>query len=124
MTIIRVEENGIEFFTDAATGESGLSVSGLALLCGADKSTISRLLTRCVESEEIGLEQWVSQDLNLLREASYVKDGGEVKILKAAFCADVIMYYAFKGNKIAQSSLRKFSEAGITVWIHRITGYV
>ena len=44
ITVLRTERNGVEFFTIAATGESGMSQSGLARACGKDQSTISRLI--------------------------------------------------------------------------------
>jgi hypothetical protein len=42
-SIIKSEENGIEFYTIAAMGESGMSQSGLAILCGVHQSTVSKL---------------------------------------------------------------------------------
>jgi hypothetical protein len=41
--IIRSEENGIEFYTIAATGESGMSQSGLAILAGVSRQSIIKL---------------------------------------------------------------------------------
>ncbi|NKB17286.1 MAG: hypothetical protein HC770_02850, partial [Pseudanabaena sp. CRU_2_10] len=44
MNITRVERDGVEFFTINATGESGMSESGLARLCGVTQQAISKLL--------------------------------------------------------------------------------
>lgn len=44
IAVLRTERDGVEFFTIAATGESGMSQSGLARACGKDQSTISRLI--------------------------------------------------------------------------------
>jgi ribosome-binding protein aMBF1 (putative translation factor) len=41
--VMRAEQNGVEFYTVEATGESGMSQSGLAALVGVDQSTISKL---------------------------------------------------------------------------------
>ncbi|NKB16929.1 MAG: hypothetical protein HC770_00405 [Pseudanabaena sp. CRU_2_10] len=44
MNITRVERDGVEFFTINATGESGMSESGLARLCGVTHQAINKLL--------------------------------------------------------------------------------
>ena len=48
MNITRVERNGVEFFTIDATGESGMSESGLARLCGVAPQTVNELLQNWV----------------------------------------------------------------------------
>jgi hypothetical protein len=48
MNITRVERDGVEFFTIDATGESGMSESGLARLCGVAQQSINRLLHKSV----------------------------------------------------------------------------
>lgn len=57
---LRVENNGIEFFTNKATGESGMSQSGLAIACGIsqqamsklDKSLITKSISEVLEGSE------------------------------------------------------------------------
>jgi hypothetical protein len=44
MSFTRVEQNGVEFYTLDATGESGMSIRGLARLCLVNDKTISQLL--------------------------------------------------------------------------------
>jgi hypothetical protein len=44
--ILRVERDGVEFFVDTKTGDTGISISGLARLCGVSQSNITRLLQR------------------------------------------------------------------------------
>jgi hypothetical protein len=44
--ILRIERDGIEFFVNTKTGQTGISISGLARLCGVNHSTIIRLLKR------------------------------------------------------------------------------
>ena len=46
LEILRTEENGVEFFTVATTGESGMSQRGLARACGVVHSTIQKLEKR------------------------------------------------------------------------------
>ena len=146
MDILRHESNGIEFFTVQATGESGISYSGLAVLCGVNQSSITRLITKlegltsCVRPEEKDLESsnhngfnpmrnkgverlkaFIGKDLHL--EGAYKKKGGEVKILKAEFCAATIKHYALEGREIAELSMDKFMTLGINSWIQSITGW-
>ncbi len=120
--IIRTVENDIEFFTIKETGESGISITGLSLLCGISKSALSQLFSNLLsKTAPKRLKPWIGKDYNLL--SKYRKQGGFVKILRADFCADVIIHYAFLGNEIAQESLMKFTQAGINVWIQNITGW-
>jgi hypothetical protein len=99
--IIRTVENDVEFFTIAETGESGISVSGLALLCGVSKQAISKLINNLSTKEATkSLQDWADKDLNL--STTTRKQGGTVKIFRADFCASVIMHYAFSGNQTAQ----------------------
>jgi hypothetical protein len=44
--ILRVERDGVEFFVDTKTGDTGISISGLARLCGVSQVAITRLLQR------------------------------------------------------------------------------
>jgi hypothetical protein len=120
--IIRTVENDVEFFTVTETGESGISVSGLAVLCGVSKQAISKLINNLSTKEATkSLQTWNDKELNL--STTTRKQGGTVKIFRADFCADVIMHYAFSGNPTAQISLSKFTNTGITLWIQKMTGW-
>ena len=44
MNITRVERDGVEFFTIDETGESGMSESGLAILCGVSHQAVNKVL--------------------------------------------------------------------------------
>lgn len=46
ITVLRTEREGVEFFTIAATGESGMSQSGLARACGISKQSLSELVAK------------------------------------------------------------------------------
>jgi hypothetical protein len=46
MTMTRTVIDGVEFFVDIKTGEVGISISGLARLCGVKQSSITRLLQK------------------------------------------------------------------------------
>lgn len=118
--IIRAVEDGVEFFTVEATGESGMSYSGLANLSGVDKSTVGRLISDLLQAKTPKrLQPWIGKDLHLLHE--YTKRGGKVKILRSDFCAAVIKHYAFEGNEVAEYSLEKFADIGMRSWIQTIT---
>lgn len=127
MNIICQELDGVEFFTVESTGESGMSQSGLALLCGVSGSTVLRYeksLLRDGHSEEAKL--LLEQASTLLRQGSYSVNGKvtpNLKIYKSTFCAVVIQHYAMKGNKTAIFSLTKFASIGINTWIQSITGW-
>ena len=44
MTITRVIRDDVEFFTVDATGESGMSESGVARLCGVSSVAVNKML--------------------------------------------------------------------------------
>ena len=44
--VLRTERDGVEFFTIAATGESGMSQTGLARACGISKQSLSEFVTK------------------------------------------------------------------------------
>ena len=120
--IVRAVDDGIEFFTVLETGESGMSVSGLAKLCGVAQQAVSRLLkdlTTKAPSE--WLKDLVGKDLNLTQKAS--KRGAKVRVLRSEVCAAILEHYAFNGNKQAAFAMRKFNRMGVDAWIQSITGW-
>ena len=122
MSILRYELDGIEFFTVQATGESGISHSGLAILCGVSKQAIDKLVKNLPTSKlPKRLKAFIDKDLHLT--TNYHKKGGQVKILRADFCAATIKHYALEGREIAEHSMDKFMTLGINTWIQSITGW-
>lgn len=126
MEIIRKEESGIEFYTVALTGQSGMSQSGLAVLAGVDDSTLSRLAdTLLHKAPSDALEPFVGKSLTLLIDDPKI-DGrsvGNLKIYRSSYCAAVLKHYASRNNQTALFSLLKFAERGIDSWIQDITGW-
>lgn len=119
-----------EFYTIESTGESGMSQSGLAVLCGVSQQAISLLEnTLTSKAPSKWLEPLVGKDLTLTSsesEPGLTVDGepsGNLRIYKAAVCARIIQHYAFRGNEVAQYSLDQFTELGINQWIQCITGW-
>lgn len=122
MSILRYEENGIEFFTVQATGESGISHRGLAVLCGITHTAINKLVNN-LETKHYPKRLEAFREKSLHLETKHYKQGGKVKILRADFCAAVIKHYALEGREIAEHSMDKFMTLGINTWIQSITGW-
>jgi hypothetical protein len=129
MNITRVERDGVEFFTIDETGESGMSESGLANLCGVARSSLHQF----VSNSSLGWE--AEKELNprfrkvIGCKANYSKDfkpgqNSNIKILSATVCARTIEHYAFESkHKTAEAlfAYRKFAELSITAWIQEVT---
>ncbi len=121
--VIRIEKNGIEYFTVEATGESGLSITAIAILCGVSKQAISTLIKNLSTSAPSKwLEPFIGKELDL--SSNGVKRGGELKIIKAKVAAAIIRHYAIE-RKLEKAiiALSMFSDAGITLFIQRMTGW-
>lgn len=124
------ETSTTEFYTVEATGESGMSQSGLAVLCGVSRQAIIGLEETLVSrSPSRWLESLIGEDLTLV--SNEVDPGltvngrrvGNLRVYKASVCAKIIKHYAFQGNEVAQYSLDQFTELGINSWIQSITGW-
>lgn len=119
-----------EFYTVEETGESGMSQTGLAKLCGVSQQAVSNLeKTLTSRAPSKWLEPFVGKDLTLTSSAkdptltvNSVKSGN-ISIYRSTFCARVIQHYAFQGNEVAQYSLDQFTDLGISQWIQGITGW-
>ena len=129
MTITRVERDGVEFFTVDDTGESGMSESGLARLCGVSPVAIHKFIS------STSLTWDHEKQLNpAFRKTIAFKPGSgnnlkpsqnsNIKVLSAIVCARVIRHYALESKHKTQEALfalDKFSTAGINAWIQEIT---
>ena len=83
--ILHHNENGVEFFTVKATGESGMSQRGLARACGKQHRTIQFLVNNLANNNAPKrLERFMGKELNLTNK--YTKKGGKVIIYRADFC--------------------------------------
>ena len=129
MTITRVERDGVEFFTVDDTGESGMSESGLARLCGVSPVAIHKFISMSALTWDH------EKQLNpAFRKTIAFKPGSgknlkpsqnsNIKVLSAIVCARVIRHYALESKYKTQEALftlDKFSTAGINAWIQEIT---
>lgn len=136
MEIIRKEEDGIEFYTVALTGQSGMSQSGLAALAGVDRKTL-RDLEKLLETPlgdldlSESLKPFAGNPLTLGIDDPVIdgKRQGNLKIYKSSYCAAVLKHYSRieelqrKDSRPATYSLVKFAEKGIDSWIQDITGW-
>lgn len=122
LALILVEQTGVEFYTVASTGESGISISGLAVLCGVTKQAISKLVSNLsIGKPTKRLERFVGQCLDLATDIAI--RGGQIRALKAEVCVEIIKHYAYSGNETAQFTLDKFAIAGFNCWVQSITGW-
>ena len=113
------EVDGVEFYTDAATGASGVSQSGLAVLCGVTRDAISKLLKSLYSEKPYkGLEHLVDK----LSECRTQTQSG-MWLCNDELSVAIIRYYDRKGNKTAQYTFDKFATIGFNAWIQSITGW-
>ncbi len=128
ITLLKSEQNDVEFYTIESTGKSGISQSGLARLCGVEHSTIGRLENTLVRGKAPeSLKPFANKSFTLMRDSDKAivggKDAGNLKIYNSRFCVAVIKHYADKGNKEAVYSLMKFAETGFNTWVQTVTGW-
>lgn len=116
---------GIEFYVSTLTDEAGISQSGIARLCGLTETTIRLLINglsdRSLSDERMrdpALAPMLGKDLSIK-----ITSGNQAKVINAEYAGEIISYYAFKGNKTAYISLKKFQIIGIKSWIKEITGH-
>lgn len=112
-SIIRVEVEGAEYYS-LRSGESGMSLSGLALQCGVTRQSVSEHLA-------VSQKNW---KLDVGRVSVAGKRGNyKVVVVKDTACAEVIAYYAEQGRQEAIRSLIGFAAIGIRSYIHFQTGW-
>jgi transcriptional regulator with XRE-family HTH domain len=129
MTITRVVRDDVEFFTIDATGESGMSESGLARLCGVTKQAVSLFLRDMVSSKRSSNQLEPLQKKDLWCQAKGLSASEKSKIsnlyvVRAGVCAKVIKHYAFDSRYKTEEALfayQNFAELGINSWIQKIT---
>jgi hypothetical protein len=129
MTITRVVRDDVEFFTIDATGESGMSESGLARLCSVDRKSVSNFI-RDMGGTKRGINTLEDNPSKYSRvrpkgltpeERSYIS---HLSFISASVCADVIEHYAFHSRHKTKEALfayQKFAKLGISTWIQQIT---
>lgn len=127
-----VDPDGAEYFTVKATGQSGMSHSGLARFVGVRQPRISRWVKRVQQADPLNnslpkcLKPFAGCDLTL---PGYF-DFGRRNILSDGFCAAVIEYYASFSKQVtkenqakAQKTLDLIKRLGMRLFIHKKTGW-
>ena len=91
--ILRVEENGIEYFTVVATGESAVSLRGLARMTGVPRQTTSRWLS---DLSHGAIPKWLEplQDMPLELSHEIKKRGKLIKAIPAKTASKFISLVA------------------------------
>ena len=129
MNITRVERDGVEFFTIEETGESGMSESGIARLCGIAPSSVHRFIT----NNSLRWDHEKTLDSKFRKAISFCATGEEkssssqksqLKILSATVCALTIEYFALESKHKTEEALfayRKFAVKGMNAWIQEAT---
>ena len=129
MNITRVERDGVEFFTIDATGESGMSESGLARICGVTKQSMTVFLRDLMsgKASRNQLEPLQRNDLWCQGKGIPAIEKSKIRnlsIVRAEVCAEVVKHYAFHSRHKtpeAMFALEKFASLGITAWIQEAT---
>ena len=129
MTITRVVRDDVEFFTIDATGESGMSESGLARLCGVTPMSVNKVLRSSVYTweQDGSLKPNQRRHLPFKLADQRIKNDCQffnIKVLSAELCARVIQYYAFESKNKTEEALfafQKFAARGLNAWIQEIT---
>jgi hypothetical protein len=128
MSILRVEQDQIEFFTFEATGLSGMSETGLARLVGVSQQSVHDLIQNIITGLTRSKCFKPFAGKNFILQAKVTINGKKVpvSIIPAHICAVIINYYAFISDyktETAYYSSLKFTEMGIERWIQGITGW-
>lgn len=116
--IVRAEIDGVEFFV-LPSGESGMSISGLARLCGVTQQALSKMLQSVPTSS-------CPEFLKCLQEVELMPTTNNVTFIHDRACATILEWYAFESRRTtdkARTTYRKFAQAGIRTWIQHQTGW-
>lgn len=128
MSILRVEQDGIEFFTETLTGYCWMSESGLARLCGITKQSMNERIQGILTGKSVP-KSLKAFSRNIPSRQATLRINGlsvDVCLYSSEFCAAIIEYYAFESRhktKTALVAYRKFAKKGIDGWIQGMTGW-
>lgn len=122
MKPVVVEE--IEFYVSNTGDDVGISISGLARLCGVAQQTISQVLKE-VEVDTVSTRV---KTLKLSPDKLFSLHPAEnnAKVVTSLVATRLIKYYAYESrycNETAKYSLDKFLELGFDNWVKTITGF-
>jgi hypothetical protein len=128
MSFTRVEQNGVEFFTETKTGIGKISETGLANLCGITQQSMSERIQQTSTGKSVPESLKEFSGLPIPSQVTLKIDGYSINVIlfSADYCAAMIEYYAFESRHKTPEALfayRKFAKMGIERWIQGITGW-
>ena len=116
-----IAENGIEFYVSSDGSQAGVSISGLARLCGIKRASLGDILG--------GAGKTMPESLKHLQDNIFTPqfDGvNGAKIISSHAATQIIKYYAYESkaaNDTAKFSLNKFLDIGFVSWVKQVTGF-
>jgi hypothetical protein len=122
--ILYCNEDGVEYWTVQESGESAVSIRGLARMCGIPESTLRRWLKDLRQSKPVlGLESLLDIDLYLRHS---VKKSGKIVTPILMDAALLIVEYAALelGNQPAKFVYREFAKIGANSYAQAKTGWL
>ncbi|NEP58454.1 MAG: hypothetical protein F6K31_15800 [Symploca sp. SIO2G7] len=122
-SILRTEENGVEYFTVVETGESAVSERGLSRMSGIPRKTISDWL------QNLGGNKPPKRLKSLLGKALYLgetvkKNGRQIKAIRSEVAFRIIREGEKLGNEVATEVLDAIGAIGLTSYIQSKTGWL
>jgi P63C domain len=121
--ILYVNENGIEFWTVEATGESAVSMRGLARMCGVTLKEVQRLLGLDDKTGNKRLETLDGVELYLTTKPK--KNGKSISPISAEASSLIVEHCALdRGKEQARLTLRAFLRIGFDSYIQAKTGWL
>ncbi|NJM45307.1 MAG: hypothetical protein HC860_03400 [Alkalinema sp. RU_4_3] len=116
MSILRVEQDGVEFFTEAQTVACQMSEAGMARLCNITRQSMNERIRDALTGKTAfkSLNQFAGRYSP--RQATLEINGCPivVSLYDSDFCAAMIEYYAFESRHRTPEALfayRKFAES-------------
>ncbi len=114
-----IAENGIEFYVSSDGSEVGVSIRGLARLCGTSVSSISEVFGK---NPTDSMKALLGEDYK----CSGICGVNNAKIINSRAATKLIKYYAYDSkfnNNTAKFSLEKFLDIGFNTWVKQVTGF-
>jgi hypothetical protein len=128
MSILRVVEDGVEFFTVNSTGKGAMSEIGISRICHVSQQSINELIQNTVTGNVKAecLKHLAGKDFRLQAKMDGSAIYTRLNLVCSEYVAALIEYYAFESRyktKEALFAYRKFAKMGIDAWIQGITGW-
>jgi hypothetical protein len=118
--------NDVEFYVTPDGKDAGVSISGLARLCGVDRSTIREVINNLSDAGG----KTVPESLEPLRDKTFnlgVEGVNGAKIVTSIAVTMFVEYYSYESkaaNVTARNTYRKLAQYGFVNWVKDLTGAV